>query len=261
MKRVESRDGTSIAYEVTGQGPPLVLVGGAFRDRHARAAVTPLAEHLAGRFTVYSYDRRGRGDSGDTPPWSVAREVEDLAALVTAAGGRAALHGMSSGAILALEAALGGVPATQLVLYEAPVGFDAAHRPPEGLAEELAALAASGKRSEAAALFLTRLVGMPEPAVAGMQRAPTWRDREALAHTLAHDVRLASGSVAAVEQARALTTPTLVLDGSASPPWMREASARLAATLPAARHVTLAGQTHDVDPAALARAIAAFLGD
>jgi pimeloyl-ACP methyl ester carboxylesterase len=252
MKQVESADGTSIAFETTGAGPPLVLVGGAFCDRHAKAAGTPFAAHLARRFTVLSYDRRGRGDSGDTPPWTIEREVEDLAAILAAAGGRALVYGISSGALLALEAAVRGLPIDRLALYEPPIVLDPARQPSVRLADEVAALAASGRRSEAAELFLTRAVGTPAPAVAGMKQLPMWRGLEALAHTLGHDVRISAGALALVERAASLRTPTLLLVGGASPAWIHEGVRKLAAALPDGRYRSLDGQIHDVDPAVLA---------
>ncbi|MDB4954948.1 MAG: alpha/beta hydrolase fold protein [Myxococcales bacterium] len=259
MKKLRSADGTFIAFESAGKGPPVILVGGAFNDRRAKASGTPLAELLSSQFTVFSYDRRGRGDSTDTPPYAIEREVEDLAALIANAGGSAALYGMSSGGLLAAEAAVRVVGVTKLALYEPPVVLDASRRPPESLATELAELAATGRRSEAAELFLTRVVGVPPPVVAGMKRAPMWRGLEALAHTLSYDVQLTAGAPALIDRASSIRAPTLVMDGSASPPWMHEGTRALAAAVPAGHHRTLDGQTHDVDPAVLATALQQFL--
>jgi pimeloyl-ACP methyl ester carboxylesterase len=259
MKKVQSADGTSIAYETIGNGPPLILIGGAFNDRHARAAGTPLAALLAARFTVSSYDRRGRGDSGDTPPYAIEREVEDVAALIAAAGGRASLYGMSSGALLALEAAVRGLPVDAVALYEPPIVLDRSRGPSEGLAAELDALAAAGRRGDAAELFLTRVVGVPAPAVAGMRQAPMWRGLEALADTLGHDVRISAGALALIDRVSSLRTRVIVIDGDASPPWMRDGVRALVAALPAGHHHTLEAQTHDVDPARLAAALQELL--
>lgn len=262
MKHVTSKDGTKIAYETTGEGPPLVLIGGAFCDRRARASGTPLAALLSAHFTVTSYDRRGRGDSTNTDPWSIDREVEDLSALLDASSGaeRASVYGISSGGLLALEALKREVPIASLAIYEAPVVLDASRRPALGLAGELAALSTTGKRSEAAALFLARVVGVPAPAIEGMKRAPMWPGLEALAHTLAYDVELVAGAVDLLARLSHVRQPVFVLDGSASPPFMREGAAALAKALPDGRHETLEGQTHDVQPAVLAAALIERLG-
>jgi len=258
MNQVRSTDGTSIAFETTGEGPPLILIGGAFNDRHAKASGTPLAALLAPHFTVFSYDRRGRGDSSDTPPYAIEREVEDLGAVIDEAGGRAFVYGISSGGLLALEAAVRELPIDKLALYEAPLVLDANRRPPESLAAELAALSAAGRRSEAAELFLTRVVGVPPQVIAGMKQTPMWRELEALAHTLSYDVRITAGAVALSERASSVHAPTLVLDGGASPPWMHDGSRRLAGAVPNGRYRTLEGQTHDVDLGVLAAALDEF---
>ena len=255
MNHVTSKDGSRIAFEIVGNGPPLVLIGGAFCDRRARASGTPLAELLAPHFKVLSYDRRGRGDSTDMPPWAVEREVEDLAALIAEVGGRASLYGISSGGLLALEAARHELPIDQLAVYEAPVVLDTNRRPSQNLARELAELSASGKRSDAAELFLTRVVGVPSQAVSGMKHAPMWPSLEALAHTLSYDVQLASDAVALLERLASVRIPVFVLDGSGSPSFLRDGSSALAKALPNARHTTLEGQTHDVNPTALAKAL------
>ena len=258
MKTVTSADGTSIAYEVTGTGPALILVGGAFCDRATSSSGTPLAELLAHRFTVFSYDRRGRGDSGEARPHAIAREVEDLATLVTAAGGSAALFGNSSGGLLALDAIVSGLAIPKLVVYEPPVILDP-DRAAEfaRLATELDECAASNRRSEAVELFMTKVLQMPAPAIAHMRGAPVWAGLERLAHTLSYDLLLtAHARLAEMANVRAAT---LVMDGSASPPWMRAAVQTLAEAIPGAQHRTLEGQTHAVDPAALARAIEGFL--
>jgi pimeloyl-ACP methyl ester carboxylesterase len=262
MKKVRSADGTAIAFETVGEGPALVLVGGAFNDRTARASGTPLAALLASRFTVFSYDRRGRGDSGDTPPYAIAREVEDLAAIVAVAGGAASAYGMSSGAILVLEAALQGVPVAKLALFEPPLLLDAsAPKPPEDLERNLVELVADGKRSEAAELFLTKVVQVPPPFVAHMRSSPVWRSLEALAHTLSNDVLIMTRGADVVAKASAIRAPALALTGGASPPWMQRGVRALADAIPGARATVLENQTHDVDPKVLAQALDAFLGE
>jgi pimeloyl-ACP methyl ester carboxylesterase len=264
MKRqtVTAADGTSIAFETTGEGPPLILVGGSFCDRTAPTSGTPLAALLAHRFTVFSYDRRGRGDSGDTPPHAPEREVEDLAAIITVAGGSAAVFGNSSGGLLALDAAAEGLSIPKLVVYEPPVILDADRaRSFEALAKQLAEAAAGNRRSEAVELYFTKVMRMPAPAVARMRESPMWAGLEHLAHTLSYDLLITARGPSRLEQVPAIRAETLVMDGGASPGWMREAIQALARAIPGARHQTLEGQTHAVDPQVLARALEAFLGE
>jgi pimeloyl-ACP methyl ester carboxylesterase len=262
MKKVRSADGTAIAFEVVGNGPPLILVGGAFNDRSARASGTPLATLLASKFTVYSYDRRGRGDSGDTPPYAIAREVDDLGALIAEAGGRAFVYGMSSGAILAVEGAVRGLPIDKLALFEPPLLLDtSAPKPPSDLSTRLSELTAAGKRSEAAELFLTHVVQVPAPFLAHMKSSPAWRALEALAHTLPYDVLITARGPEVVAEAPTIRVPTIAIDGGASPPWMRYGVRALADAIPHARYRTLEGQTHDVDSKLLAQALEAFFVD
>lgn len=259
IDRVTSADGTSIAFEKSGHGPPIILVGGAFCDRGARASGTPLASFLSLGFTVYSYDRRGRGGSGDTPNWSLEREVEDLAALIQAAGGSASVYGISSGALLALAAAERELPILELALYEPPVLLDESRvKQLEDLAEQLQELATSGRRSDAAELFLTRVVMVPAPAVAQMKQAPMWRGLESLAHTLSYDARITALGPTLRERASSVRATTLALYGEACPPWMRDAIQALSHAIPGARSRMLAGQSHDVDPKVLAGVLSEF---
>jgi pimeloyl-ACP methyl ester carboxylesterase len=253
MRTVHSKDGTTIAYDRTGEGPPLIYVGGALNDRGSGAA---LAARLAERFTVYAYDRRGRGDSGDTPPYAVSREVEDLEALIAEAGGSAFVYGISSGGALALEAAARGLPITALALYEVPFAADEAHQArAREYAAELDRALAAGRRGDALELFLT-MVGMPAAVIGQMRGAPMWPALEALAPSLAHDSAVMAdgdrGAAMPAERLAAVPVPTLVLAGGASPPWMREVAERIAGALPDGRYRTLEGQTHDVNPEALA---------
>jgi pimeloyl-ACP methyl ester carboxylesterase len=253
MEKVQSADGTSIAFQRMGNGPALILIGGAFCDHRARAAGLPLAAGLADDFSVFCYDRRGRGASGDTAPYAIAREVEDLGALIGAAGGSAHVYGHSSGAILAIEGAAAGLPITKLSLYEPPIVLGQDREPlPSDLVERLSDLAQQGKRSEAAELFLVRAVGVPAPAMAQMKGAPVWPMLEALAHTLQYDARLAQDASAVIARARLVRQAALVIVGERSPVWMRSGVERLAAAMPSARHVSMAGQTHDVDASLLA---------
>jgi pimeloyl-ACP methyl ester carboxylesterase len=262
IESVKSADGTAIAFETTGKGHPLVLVGGAFCDRSARTSGTPLAALLAHRFTVFSYDRRGRGDSEDTPPYAIDREVEDLSALISAAGGSACVFGNSSGGLLAIDAAARGLSIPKLAVYEPPVILDASRaRSFAGLAQELDEAARGDRRSEAVELYFTKVMQMPAPAVAQMRKSPMWPGLEQLAHTLSYDLLLAARGASRLEQAAVVRSATLVMDGGASPPWMREAIQSMAGAIPNAGYCTLEGQTHAVESEALARALEEFLGN
>jgi len=259
IEKVKSRDGTMIAFEIAGQGPPLILVGGAFCDRKARASGTPLAGPLASRFTVLSYDRRSRGDSSDTPPYDIEREIEDLAALIEQTGGSAYVYGISSGALLALDAAVSQLPITKLALYEPPIILDAARaKGMENVADELASITVAGRRSDAVELFMTKVLHMPPPAIEQMKKSPFWANLEALAHTLTFDVRITARAASLVERANSVQAATLALQGDAAPPWMADGIRTLVGKIPGARHQTLEGQTHDVDPKVLAGALDAF---
>jgi pimeloyl-ACP methyl ester carboxylesterase len=250
MPTVISSDGTQIAYDVQGSGPALVLVDGAMCHR-AAGPMRPLAALLTGHFTVFTYDRRGRGESGDTLPYAVEREVDDLQALIGEAGGEAALYAMSSGGGLALATAATGKGVTRLALYEPPyVGGD-----PEYTARLGEALRA-GRRGDAIALFLTR-VGVPEQAVAGMRHGPGWPGLEAIAPTLAYDDALMTEGV--VPAGLPISIPTLVVSGSASPESLQQAARDTAAAYPVAEHRSLPDQTHDVQPDALAPVLIDFL--
>lgn len=257
---VKSKDGTSIAFEAQGKGDALILIGGAFCDRSTPTSGTPLASLLAHRFTVFSYDRRGRGDSGDTSPFAIGREVEDLAALISKAEGAASVFGNSSGALLALDAAAQGLSIPKLVLYEPPVILDPARAESfEELAKQLDALAAGNRRSEAVELFLTKVMQMPEPAVAQMRKAPMWPGLEGLAHTLSYDLLFTARGPMRLKQMSDVRAATLAISGNGSPDWMRKSLETLTEAIPKARHRTLEGQTHAVDPKALAKSIEEFL--
>lgn len=261
FETVQSADGTSIAFERAGDGPPLVLVGGAFCDRTAPPSGTPLAALLAPRFTVLSYDRRGRGDSGDGADRSIDRELEDLAAVIVAAGGRPMVFGNSSGGLLAFDAAVRGLPLSRLAFYEPPVVLDPARvQSLEEIAAQLEAAVREERREAAVELYLTRVMQLPGPAFEQLRRSPAFVGMRGLAHTLASDVRLAARGPDRLAEAGAIGVPTLALMGEASPPWMRGAIEALAQRIPAGRSEALAGQSHAVDIAQLAEALHAFLG-
>lgn len=243
MDRVRSADGTVIAFERLGGGPPIILVSGASTSRTVHVS---LAELLAADLTVSNYDRRGRGDSGDTSPYAVEREIEDLSAVITAAGGSAAVFGNSSGAVLALRAAAAGLPITNLALWDPPffVDPDAPRRQQEYLSG-LRELLAAGRRGDAMALFMTT-IGLPEERIAGMRRAPTWSGLEAVAPTLVYDAMVMGDSTVPDNLAASVTIPTLVLTGGDSGAWADNAARALTAALPSSRHRVLAGQSHAV---------------
>ncbi len=263
MDTTVSADGTSIAFDRTGEGPPLVLVGGALSDRRAAG---PLAALLAGAFTVIGYDRRGRGGSGDTPPYAVEREVEDIGALIEALGGPAFVFGHSSGAVLALEATARGVGVSRLALYEPPFIVDDSRPPlPEDYLARLEELLAAGERGEAVAHFMRVGPGVPEEMLEGMRGSQMWAQMEALAHTLPYDGRVMGdtmlGRPLPAGRWSSVTVPTVVMAGGASPEWQRNAARALADALPDATYRTLEGQTHGFDPGPMAEELrASFLG-
>ncbi|RZQ60577.1 alpha/beta fold hydrolase [Amycolatopsis suaedae] len=261
MKTTTSADGTTIAYEVTGSGPPLVLVDGALCYREQGPA-RALARELAGRFTVYAYDRRGRGDSG-TGELTVEREVEDLEAVVKEAGGAVSLFGCSSGAVLALEAADRGVAADRLALYEAPFIVDGTHPPmPAGFVARVRSEVDAGRGGEAVKMFM-RYVGAPGFFVALMRLFPVWRKLTAVAPTLLADLAMIEphqkGEPLPAGRWSSVTMPVLVADGGKSPEYMRNAQRAIAAVLPDATHRTVPGQTHMVKAPVLAPVVAEFL--
>ena len=261
METVRSADGTAIAYDQAGHGPALIIVDGATVTRSG-GTKPQLVDLLAARFTVFTYDRRGRGDSGDTQPYAVDREIEDIEALLDQAGPSASLYGHSSGGCLALDADIRlGPKVAKLAMYEAPYNDDPAFRTvwAEYL-EQLAAALAGNRRGDAVALFM-RLVGMPAEQVDGMRRTPFWPGLEAVAPTLAYDHAGVIGPDPSVpvERAARVDVPALVGYGTASPSFMAETAATLSKAIPHAELRALDGQDHNVDPAVLAPVLAAFL--
>ncbi|WP_432018628.1 alpha/beta fold hydrolase [Streptomyces sp. 1222.5] len=256
-KKTTSRDGTRLAYEVTGRGPTVILVSGAMSTG---GTVAPLAARLADRCTAVVYDRRGRGASGDTAPYAVAREVEDLAALVEAVGGEAALFGVSSGGALALEAAASGLPVRQVAVYETPFAdFLPGGAEREAVyKEQLDEALAAGRRGDAVELFL-RLTGLGEEMIRGARQSPMWAGMEAVAPSLAYDDAVMGDGLLPRARLAAVTVPVLSVVGGASPEWMREASRVLADTVPEGTYRVLEGQTHMVEPDVLGPVLAGFL--
>jgi pimeloyl-ACP methyl ester carboxylesterase len=258
-----SKDGTRIAYDRAGEGSPVVLVHPAFGHRMGSPEFAGLAQLLSSSgYSVYSYDRRGRGESGDTKPYAVEREIEDLAAVISATGGSAAVYGMSSGAALALWAANKGVPISSLALFEPPFIVDDSRPPvPDSFRSELESLCASGRRGDAVALFMTT-VGTPAEMVAEFRTQPWFAGLEAVAPTLAYDVAILEGTQLGRPLSPSLTEhvtqPTLVIVSSPGFPWMHNGCQALADALPDARLVELEGEFHALKPEVLAPAITEF---
>jgi alpha-beta hydrolase superfamily lysophospholipase len=243
MKNVRSIDGTRIAYDRLGGGEPIVLVSGASTSR---AVHSELAEFLASDFTVFNYDRRGRGDSGDTLPYSVEREIEDLGAVITAAGPSAPVFGNSSGAVLALRGAVAGLPISRLALWEPPLFVDPdASRRAQEYVSKLTGLLAAGHRGDAMALFMST-VGLPQEVIAGMRRSPGWPGMEALAPTLVYDAAVMGDSTVPTTLISSVKVPTLVLTGGNTGAWAESAARALTAALPFSEHRVLERQTHAV---------------
>jgi pimeloyl-ACP methyl ester carboxylesterase len=260
VEAASSADGTRIAVERRGDGPPLILIGGAFNDRSTVAA---LAIMLAPDVTAVTYDRRGRGDSGDGDDYTLEREIEDLAAVIGHAGGSASLFGHSSGGALALEAAQRGLAVEKLAVYEPSYVIEGSRpRPGADIGDRLLALLGKGRRDEATVLFLRESVGVPAEMVEGMRNSPTWGWLTALAHTLPYDVAVCGpGCVLPADRLATITAPTLAIAGDQSPDWLRTATRAVADAIPGARHVTLEGQDHGVlnQPEALRPLLRDFL--
>jgi pimeloyl-ACP methyl ester carboxylesterase len=256
MKTVTSADGTGIAFDRFGAGAPIIMAAGAFNDR---STTEPLARALAARFLVVNYDRRGRGDSGDAAEYAVEREIEDLEALIAEVGGSAAVFGYSSAANLALKAAADGLAITKMALYEPPF-VDYRHpRPPADVNDRLVELISADRRGDAVELFQTEVIGMPAEVVAQMRNAPFRPALEAIAHTLVYDATLMEDFTLPTALIASITTPTLVIEGEQSPPWLREAARAVADTLPNGQLQSLVGQDHAIDPDATAPILADFL--
>jgi hypothetical protein len=259
MDTVTSSDGTTIAFDRLGKGRPVILVGGGPTDRSANA---PLAELLSEHFTVINYDRRGRGDSGDTAPYAAEREVEDLEALIKGAGASACVYGTSSGAAFALLAAARGLALAKLALWEPPFIVDDSRPPvPADYKSQLSEMVSSGRRGDALEFFFTQIVGLPPEFVAPMRGSPSWASMEAVAHAIVYEADIMGDYSLPAERVASVTVPTLVLDGGqAAWPWVRNGVRSVVDALPDAHHRTLDGQPHNVAPDAIAPVLQEFLG-
>lgn len=251
---VQSADRTTIAYEKTGTGPALIVIGGAFNTRQSPADLVPL---LATHFSVYAYDRRGRGDSTDTPPFAIEREVEDLAALVDAVGGSAMVYGHSSGGSVGLHAAASGVEIPKLAIYEPPF------TPPSGFESFQAWMNAiqgavdADDRERAAVLFLHGSGAHPG-VIEGITGSPWWPGMLALAHTLPYDLSFLNNGAVPIELMQRVEVPTVVMFGGDSPPWAGNVATTAADALPNGTTLSFAGQDHNVDSAVIAPALIDF---
>jgi pimeloyl-ACP methyl ester carboxylesterase len=264
MQTVISKDGTTIAYDDYGAGPAVILVSGALGYRKFKK-MRELAELLAGRCTVINYDRRGRGDSTEVRPFALEREVEDVAALIEAEGGLAALWGWSSGGALALRAAAAGIGVARLSVYEVPFVVEPAERPTPDYGERLDELVGADDRSGAVSHFMRNALGIPAPFVALMRLTPRWKRMKAVAHTLPYDWAALGhdnmyGEPLRAEEWASVTVPTLVVSGANSPAALKNGSRALAEVLPNAELREIEGVGHDVRMDALAPVLAEFCG-
>jgi pimeloyl-ACP methyl ester carboxylesterase len=259
MTHVISKDGTRIAYERMGSGPAVVLIDGAMCSR-AFGPMPKIAALLKEHFTVYLYDRRGRGESGDTQPYAKAREVEDIDALVRAAGGSAFAVGLSSGAALALEAAASGLPLAKLAVYEPPFMVGDAVRHEQADHEgKLKALVAANERGAAVKYFMRDMVNVPAPFVLMMQlMRGVWRKLKAVAHTLPYDVAIMGNWQVPAARLAGVRTPTLAMYGGKTETRLKSAVEELVKVLPNVRREILPGQTHNVSAAVLVPALVQF---
>ncbi|MBP2705985.1 alpha/beta hydrolase [Microbispora sp. RL4-1S] len=261
-ENITSADGTTLAVDTIGHGAPVILVGGAFNDR---STVAGLGAELASSFTVVTYDRRARGASDDkSDDYSVANEVADLGAVIDHVGGRASLFGHSSGAVLVLEGAMGGLPVDRIAVYEPPYCADENQpRPPADLYDRLAALVAAGDRDGATELFLCEAVGVPAEVIPGMKAGEGWSFMAGKAPSLPYDILVSKPwQVMPFERLARIGVPVLAVYGDQTSPLLAEGTRAVAATVPGAELTVMPGEDHAVlqRPAALAAILAKFLG-
>lgn len=255
---VTSKDGTTIAYDRLGHGPPLVIVNGALSVRSFVFA-RKIAEELAKRFTVYNYDRRGRGDSTDNAAYSVQKEVDDVAAVCKAAGGKPFVVGFSSGAALALEAAAAGVPMAGLYAYEPPyTRADPNDKTDADFRERLEAFRAKGQRDEAVSYFM-KTVGVPGFGVAIMKMLPMWKTMRGVAHTLPYDAAVLDGFRVPAQRLAKVKVPTIVANGSKTAPALKLAAKAAADAVPGSQHRVVPKANHGIRPKAIAAELEATL--
>lgn len=255
-RTTRSADGTTIAYQAYGDGPPIVFVGGATQRKEDW---TELAQALRGAgFTAVTYDRRGRGDSGDTAPYAVQREVEDLAAVIAANGGTAGVHGQSSGGALADRATAAGLPVTSLSTFETPYRVGEGPKPPADYLEHLQDLYDADQPEAMLEYFMTAGVGQPQEAVDQMKQLPFWGALVPLGRTVLYDGYCLGGSHAPLptDLLATITVPVLTLGSSGSPDWLRAGAEAVAAAVPDGRFVVLEGEFHSAPTPVLAPVLA-----
>jgi pimeloyl-ACP methyl ester carboxylesterase len=258
MEKVTSKDGTTIAYDQSGSGLPLILVDGALCSRDF-GPMPKLAQLLAANFTVIHYDRRGRNDSRDTQPYAVEREVEDIEALINAAGGSAFVFGISSGAGLALAAAASGLNIPKLALYEPPFMVDdEGHHPPADSLVQLQTMIAQDRRADAVKFFMKDMIGLPAIAIFIMKLLPVWKKLKGTAHTLPYDVAVMGDYSLPEKKAASVLIPTLISGGDKSQVTLQHAVKRLSEVMPNNQFEILKGQTHNVSEKALAPVLTDF---
>jgi pimeloyl-ACP methyl ester carboxylesterase len=263
MYTVTSKDGTTIAFDQSGSGSAVILVDGALGHRNPDEQ-DALSALLSKHFTVINYDRRGRGDSTDTAPYAPEREIEDIEALIDSVGGSASLYGISSGAVLALEAANNLGPKVQkLALYEPPFIIDDSRPPlPTDYVEQINRSSEAGRPGDAVEVFMTQAILLPSEYLEPMRQSPSWAGMESVAHTLAYDGTIVrdfmQGHPLPTDRWTSVTCPALVMSGENSEPFFHDAGQSLASLLPQATYQVVAGQDHNLDPQAIAPLLEQF---
>jgi len=259
MKTATSKDGTILAYDVYGTGKPLIYITGASCFRNFKPIVDD-AKLFANEFRVYNYDRRGRGDSGDTPPYAMEREIEDIEAIIDAAGGKAFLFGHSSGGVLALEAASKlGTKVEKIVIYDPPyVHTEIEKAKYQTLADTVSSLLAKGENKRAMKVFLSG-IGMPKLFVWLLPIFPGWKTMHSLAPTLTYDIELTK-DFPPLDRFKHIETPVIVLVGEKSPESMHAIGSQIAAAIPHAVFEKIVGQDHMVSAKVLLPKLTKFFG-
>ncbi|TCO47904.1 pimeloyl-ACP methyl ester carboxylesterase [Kribbella antiqua] len=259
MSTVTSADGTTIAFDAVGEGQPLIMIDGATAHRAVNPSNAEVAKLLSDEFRTYVYDRRGRGESTDTKPYAIQREIEDLAALIEDAGQPATVFGWSSGSLLTLDAVAAGLPIKALALFEPPVVVDDARPPlPVDYVERLE----SGSPDDAVELFMTAAALLPAEMVDSMRGTPIWSAVADIAGTIAYDGRIMgttmSGNPLPTDRWAAVDVPVLVMHGDNTPPYLRRGAEAVAELLPTARLLPVQGENHNVEPPVLAPVLRQF---
>ncbi|SHN11173.1 alpha/beta fold hydrolase [Mucilaginibacter sp. OK098] len=257
MNTVISKDGTKIAYNQNGSGPVIILVDGAFcsKDFGPMTGIVPL---LSKNFTVISYDRRARGESGDTKPYAVEREIEDINALINVSGGSASLFGISSGAILCIKAVAYGLNIHKLAILEPPFVGNKDNKRPADAVQQLNQMIAVGEQGSAVKFYLRKVIGLPAIIVFILRLTPNWPKMKAIANSLPYDAAVCGDFNMPKEQVSCITIPTIAIDSKQSPTFLRDAVQGVASALTNGKRVSLKGKPHDVPPKILVPALTDF---